>query len=166
MPQTAEQRARRMYTKQCIDCGKSCTSTRCRRCASLERRVDIPHGTWNRYAKGCRCIACGRAAKDYNLERSGATCIQCGHRWQLEPGQPQKHDRCRTCRRAPANRCACGAQIAKDSKRCLTCYRAEQAAGYANQPRRCPPMKRLPEIELGDLMRLFLMLNHLEILHH
>lgn len=52
------------------------------------------------------------------------------------------------------------------SKRCRNCHRAEQAQSHMSEPRRCPPMKHLPEIELGDLMRLFFMLNHLEILHH
>lgn len=122
------------------------------------------HGRSRYWKHGCRCDICEVAELSY---RNRATCVDCGIPCQRSgpkgDWQPPAESRCRSCAELtrPPKRCRCGTKIARESKSCLRCLRAEQARWHETDPhpRRLPSIERLAEFELAGILELFLMLN-------
>lgn len=110
------------------------SGTPCLRCnAPIEKPEDRYKG------KGRLCRFCGNATRNMQREADRALfpmpCRVCAK--PMIDGREKRFGRCTACRLANAGNCACGAVVHK-AKRCLSCYRIEQARRQAVRRGRVP----------------------------
>lgn len=110
------------------------TGTPCLRCGAL---IEKPEDRYK--GKGRLCRSCGNATRNLQREAEKALfpvpCRVCAS--PMIDGREKRFGRCTTCRLENLGNCACGAVIHK-AKRCLSCYRIEQARRQAVRRGRVP----------------------------